>query len=120
MPMPRLRASLDGLAGYRPTDGMHGPHRLRPMAANESAHSSLPRVVAAVAEAALDIHRYPDPGCAELTQELARRRGVEQGQVLGGAGSVALLQALFQAVGEPGAEVVYAWRAFELYPVLAD
>jgi histidinol-phosphate aminotransferase len=37
-----------------------------------------------------------------------------------GGGSVALLQALFQAVGEPGAEAVYAWRSFELYPVLAD
>ena len=57
----------------------------------------------AVAPAALDIHRYPDPGCAELTAELARRRGVDQGRVLVGAGSVALLQTLFQAVGEPGA-----------------
>jgi histidinol-phosphate aminotransferase len=99
---------------------MHGPHRLRPMAANESAHHSLPPVVAAVAEAAREVHRYPDPGCAELTEELARRRGVEPGRILVGAGSVALLQTLCQAVGEPGAEAVYAWRSFELYPVLAD
>ncbi|MFC7534636.1 histidinol-phosphate transaminase [Actinoplanes sp. GCM10030250] len=120
MPMPRLRTALDSLAGYRPTDRTRGPHHLRPLSANESAHSSLPPVLAAVAEAGLDIHRYPDPSCAELTRELARRHGVDQDRVLVGAGSLALLQAMFHAVGEPGAEVVYAWRAFELYPVLAD
>ncbi|MEU4428415.1 histidinol-phosphate transaminase [Actinoplanes sp. NPDC024001] len=120
MPMPRLRTALDSLASYRPTDRTRGHHHLRPLSANESAHRSLPPVIAAVAEAGLDIHRYPDPGCAELTRELARRHGVDQGRVLVGAGSLALLQALFQAAGEPGAEVVYAWRSFELYPVLAD
>jgi histidinol-phosphate aminotransferase len=120
MPVPRLRAALDGLACYQPTDGAYGPDRLRPLSANESAHSPLPRIVAAMAEASPDIHRYPDPGCAKLTQALARRHGVGKDQVLVGGGSVALLQALFQAVGEPGAEVVYAWRSFELYPVLAD
>ena len=31
MPIPHVRAALDGLASYRPTDGVHGPHRLRPL-----------------------------------------------------------------------------------------
>jgi histidinol-phosphate aminotransferase len=120
MPAPRLRAALSGLASYQPTDGVYGPERLRPLSANESSHGPLPGIVAAMAAAGPDINRYPDPGCAKLTGELARRLGVGRDQVLVGAGSVALLQALVQAVAEPGAEVVYAWRSFELYPVLAD
>lgn len=120
MPAPRLRAALGGLASYQPTDGVYGPERLRPLSANESSHGPAAGIVAAMTAAGIDINRYPDPGCAKLTGELARRLGVGQDQILVGGGSVALLQALFQAVAEPGAEVVYAWRSFELYPVLAD
>jgi histidinol-phosphate aminotransferase len=120
MPAPRLRAALDGLPSYQPTDGVYGPDRLRPLSANESPHSPLPGIVAAVAAASLGVHRYPDPGCADLTRALARRHAVGQDQVLVGGGSIALLQALLEAVGEPDAEVVYAWRSFELYPTLAD
>jgi len=29
-------------------------------------------------------------------------------------------QQLLEAVGEPGAQVIYAWRSFEAYPLLAD
>jgi histidinol-phosphate aminotransferase len=120
MPAPRLRAVLNRLASYQPADGLHGPERLRPLSANESSHGPLPGIVAAIAAAGPDVNRYPDPGCAKLTAELARRLGVGPDQVLVGAGSVALLQALLGAVVEPGAEIVYAWRSFELYPVLAE
>ncbi|GEM_PF-21983 len=120
MPVPRLRAALDGIASYQPADGVYGPGRLRPLSANESPHSPLPGIVAAIAAASLNIHRYPDPGCAELTRALARHYGVDQDQVLVGGGSVAILQALLEAVGEPGADIVYAWQSFELYPVLTD
>lgn len=37
-----------------------------------------------------------------------------------GAGSVTVAQQLFETVSEPGAEVIYAWRSFEAYPLLAD
>jgi histidinol-phosphate aminotransferase len=120
VPAPRLRTALDGLTSYQPTEGVYGTERLRPLSANESPFGPLPGVVAAIAAAGSDAHRYPDPGCTELTRALARRHGVTPSRVLVGAGSVALLQALFEAVGEPGAEVVYAWRSFELYPVLAE
>src|SRR5262249_26383411 len=64
-------------------------------------------------------NRYPDPGCAALTRALAMAYGITEDRIVVGAGSVALLQTLLQAVGEPGTEVVYAWPSFELYPVLA-
>ena len=37
-----------------------------------------------------------------------------------GPGSVGVLQQLLEAVGEPGAELVYAWRSFEAYPLLVE
>ena len=37
-----------------------------------------------------------------------------------GCGSVGVTQQLLEAAGEPGAEVLYAWRSFEAYPTLVD
>jgi histidinol-phosphate aminotransferase len=37
-----------------------------------------------------------------------------------GCGSVGVTQQLLGAVGEPDAEVLYAWRSFEAYPTLVD
>src|SRR6202042_3437849 len=44
---------------------------------------------------------------------------VPVGHVAVGCGSVGVLQQLMEAVGEPGAEVLYAWRSFEAYPPLS-
>ena len=35
-----------------------------------------------------------------------------------GCGSVGVAQQLLAAVAEPGAEILYAWRSFEAYPIL--
>lgn len=94
------------------------PAATRLLSRNESAHSPLPDIVATVAASGRDVHRYPDPACTDLTRALARRHGIEPDRVAVGAGSCALLQALFQLAG-PGATVVHAWRSFEYYPILA-
>ncbi|MEV6166501.1 histidinol-phosphate transaminase [Streptomyces sp. NPDC052052] len=118
-PAPRFRAVLDSIPGYRPTEGVYDGAPARPLSANESPHQPLPDLVEELAVAGADLNRYPDPACSRLTQAIARRHGADPDQVLVGAGSVALLQALFQAVAEPGATVVHPWPSFELYPVLA-
>ncbi|EXU65406.1 aminotransferase [Streptomyces sp. PRh5] len=119
--LPRLRTVLGRLTAYQPTEGVHAAAaRTRPLSANESPHGPLPGIVEAIAAAASTVNRYPDPGCGELTRAIARTHGITEDRVVVGAGSVALLQTLLQSVGDPGTEVVYAWRSFELYPVLAD
>ncbi|MEE1802287.1 histidinol-phosphate transaminase [Streptomyces sp. JV176] len=121
MSLPRLRAVLGRLTAYQATEGVHtAAARTRPLSANESPHDPLPGIAEAIADAASTVNRYPDPGCGELTRAIARRHGITDDRVVVGAGSVALLQTLMQSVGDPGTEVVYAWRSFELYPVLAD
>jgi histidinol-phosphate aminotransferase len=73
-----------------------------------------------IADAGRNVNRYPDNGAAALTAALADRFAVPPGHVAVGSGSVGVLKQLMEAVGEPGAEIIYAWRSFEAYPPLAD
>ncbi|MEU8759658.1 histidinol-phosphate transaminase [Streptomyces sp. NPDC048659] len=120
MSHPRLRAVLETVAAYTPAAGLQDPaDRPSPLSANESPHTPLPGIAEAVARAGTEVNRYPDPGCGELIRALARAHGTTEDHVAVGAGSVALLQTLFHAVAEPGAEAVHAWPSFEVYPTLA-
>jgi len=64
-------------------------------------------------------NRYPDPSYSQLRQALADRYGVPWERIALGAGSCDLILAAGEALLEPGAEVVYAWPAFSVYPHLA-
>ncbi|MBV9205811.1 MAG: histidinol-phosphate transaminase [Actinobacteria bacterium] len=80
----------------------------------------MPSVVDVITEAARTINRYPDNGAQALIQAIARKYRVPPEHVAVGCGSVGVAQQILEAVGEPGAEVIYAWRSFEAYPTLAD
>ncbi|GAB2480593.1 histidinol-phosphate transaminase [Nocardiopsis aegyptia] len=118
---PYLRSVLESMPAYKPGLRVVGPDgRSIKLSSNESPYGPLPSVREAIAQASADLNRYPDPGATELVTALAGHLGVPEEHVALGAGSVGLLQQLLTAVGEPGAEVVYAWRSFEAYPLLAD
>jgi histidinol-phosphate aminotransferase len=112
----RLRPVLSALPAYVPGRSVPGAIKL---ASNETPHPPLPHVVQRVAEAAAAANRYPDASCAELTGALAVRYGVDATQVAVGCGSVSLCTQLVQAVADADEEVVYAWRSFEAYPIIA-
>ncbi|GII01661.1 histidinol-phosphate transaminase [Planobispora takensis] len=119
--MPRFRAILDTMPAYKPGRAVvSADGRSYKLSSNESPYDPLPSVVEAIAKAATEIHRYPDPAATALTAALAERYGVPAEHIALGAGSVTVAQQLFETVSEPGAEVVYAWRSFEAYPLLAD
>ncbi len=116
---PRFRPVLDRLPGYAPGRLIVGPDgRSFKLSSNESPHGPLPSVVAAIAEAATGVNRYPDNGAAALTEAIAGHFNVPAGHIAVGCGSVGVTQQLLEVVGEPGAQVVYAWRSFEAYPNL--
>jgi len=120
MTRPRIRAVFDSLPSYQPDQAvLPVAGHVCALGANESPHAVLPDIAAAIVAAATTVNRYPDFGATELIAEIARAHGVAEDQVALGAGSVALLQMALQAIAEPDAEVLYAWRSFELYPVLA-
>jgi histidinol-phosphate aminotransferase len=118
---PRFRPVLDHFAPYKP--GKPPAVSLGPsykLSSNESPFGPLPSVFEVIARAAGAVNRYPDNGAIELTDAIAARYGIPASHVAVGCGSVGLVQQLLEAVADPGAEVLYAWRSFEAYPYLAD
>jgi histidinol-phosphate aminotransferase len=118
---PRFRSVLDGFPAYKPgRTPVSATGKTYKLSSNESPYGPLPSVVEVIAEAARSVNRYPDNGATALTEAIAERFAVPQTHVAIGCGSVGVAQQLFEAIGEPGAEVMYAWRSFEAYPGLAD
>ncbi|MGI8413504.1 MAG: histidinol-phosphate transaminase [Solirubrobacteraceae bacterium] len=89
------------------------------LASNESSFPPLPAVVQAAQRVLSGAHRYPDPAYSPLRGALADRYGIPAPRIALGNGSCDLLLAAGEALLEPGAEVLYAWPAFSVYPHLA-
>ena len=89
------------------------------LASNETPYPPHPAVLEAVQAAMGGLNRYPDPTAATLRRRLAERHGVPQAKVAVGNGSCEILLAAAQVMLEPGAEIVYAWPSFSMYPHLA-
>jgi histidinol-phosphate aminotransferase len=89
------------------------------MASNECFFAPLPAVVEAAARVLSGSNRYPDPSYSPLRGALSDRYGVPEDRIALGNGSCDILLAAGEALLEPGAEVVYAWPAFSVYPHLA-
>jgi histidinol-phosphate aminotransferase len=120
-PSPRFRAVLDDFVAYKPgRTPVSSAGKSHKLSSNESPFAPLPSVVEVIAEAARSVNQYPDNDAAALIAAIAERFGVPQAHVVVGCGSVGITQQLLEAVSEPDAEVIYAWRSFEAYPPLAD
>ncbi len=89
------------------------------LASNESCFQPLPEVVQAAASVLTGANRYPDPAYVPLRRALSNRYGIAPERIALGNGSCDILLAAGEALLEPGAEVVYAWPAFSVYPHLA-
>ena len=89
------------------------------LASNESPFGPHPAVTEAIARAAAATNRYPDPSAALLRGRIADRYEVEPSGVALANGSCEILLAAALALCEPGAELVYAWPSFSIYPYLA-
>jgi histidinol-phosphate aminotransferase len=120
------RPAVESLPAYRPGRNPAdlarelGVPRAVKLASNEVAFPPLPAVVQALATAAAETNRYPDNGAVVLTEALAGRYGVDPAQVVPGCGAVMLCQQLAQAYNDPGSAIAFAWRSFEMYPLLAQ
>jgi histidinol-phosphate aminotransferase len=89
------------------------------LASNESPFPPHPKVVEAIQSAAGAMNRYPDPDATLLRRRIAERFETEPGRIAVGNGSCEILLAAAEALCEPGAEILYAWPAFSMYPHLA-
>ena len=89
------------------------------LASNESPDPPLQAVVAAAQRAVAGANRYPDPSNSQLRRALSKRYGLPGSRIAIGNGSCDILLAAGEALLEPGAELVYAWPSFSVYPHLA-
>jgi histidinol-phosphate aminotransferase len=89
------------------------------LASNETPWPPHPAVVEAIQAQLQTLNRYPDPDKTLLRRRLADRLETRPGRVAVGNGSCEILLAAAEALLEPGAEIVYAWPSFSMYPHLA-
>ena len=119
----RPRPAVDLMPAYRPgkaasqAEAEHGITNAIKLASNENPLPPIQSIVDAVAAAARGANRYADHRATAVRERLSSWLGVAVEQVTVGAGSVGLLQQLFLTYVDPGDEVVYPWRSFEVYPV---
>lgn len=119
----RPRPAVAGLPAYRPGKGAkqaeaeHGVVGAIKLASNENPDPPLAAIVDAITDAARGANRYADHRATGVREALARHLGVAVDRVTVGNGSVGLLQQLALAYVDPGDEVVYPWRSFEVYPI---
>jgi histidinol-phosphate aminotransferase len=104
---------------YPAADGYASEGPVAKMASNESPYPPIPAVIEAVTKALSGLNRYPDPTNAALRRRLSELHGVPPQRIAIGNGSCDVLLAAGEALLEPGAELVYAWPAFSVYPHLA-
>jgi len=120
MTRPRPLEHIASLPRYVP--GARGAADADPpikLSSNENPLPPLPSVAVAIGRAAATANRYPDMFAVELTERIADAAGVAPDRVAVGGGSVAVLAHILQSFAGPGDEVVFAWRSFEAYPILA-
>lgn len=115
---PVVRPAVDSIPAYKAgKPAAVGAQTSYKLSSNENPYPPLPIVVEQVSAAAAALNRYPDMSVAALHAALADKVGVDVAQIATGAGSVAVLYHLLQALCTEGDEVVYAWRSFEAYPI---
>ena len=89
------------------------------LASNESPWGPHPDVIEAIAREAATLNRYPDQHARRLRRRIAERFDTDPARVAVGNGSCEILLAAAEALAEPGAEILFAWPAFSIYPHLA-
>lgn len=119
-PPVRLRDALAAVPDYvpgKPASATSGLTAYK-VSSNENPYPPLPSVLRVVEKAAADLNRYPDMANRELIDALAAFVGVDPARIVVGAGSSGVLTQIVTALCEAGDEVVYAWRSFEMYPIV--
>jgi histidinol-phosphate aminotransferase len=111
------RKALETLPPYVPGARVPVGAAAFKLSSNENPFPPLPSVMAAIADAAVDVNRYPDMFATELVEAVAAHLAVQPDEVVMGGGSLAVLGHVLAAVCEPGDEVVMPWRSFEAYPI---
>jgi len=114
------RRSLDVDFGYVPGEQPPDADGWLKLNTNESPLPPSPSVADAVASAAADLARYPNPVAEPLRSALARRHDVTADQVFVANGADQVLDCCYRAFVEPGEAAIHPSPTYTLFPVLAQ
>ncbi len=85
------------------------------LASNENPFGPSPKALAAIQKAASDIHLYPDASAFELRSAIAKRHGLDLGQVMVGSGSDEIISSLGHILLGPGTQLIMGDPSFVRY-----
>ena len=115
-PRPCVLELPEYVPGDRELKGIAEPIKL---SSNESTLGPSSQALKAYADAATQLHRYPDPDQNELRDALAEHFGLAVNQLICGNGSAELIQILIHAYVGEGDEVLLSEYGFPLYRIFA-
>lgn len=116
---PVPRPGILSIAPYVPGESsIRGRDRVIKLSSNEGALGPSPAAMRALAETAVDIHRYPDGGGTALREAIGRAHGLDPGRIVCGAGSDDLLCLLTRGYVGPGDQVLTHAHAFVMYRLI--
>jgi histidinol-phosphate aminotransferase len=89
------------------------------LASNENPFGPSPKALAAIQDAAKQLHLYPDGNAFYFKQKLAAKLGVEPANLILGNGSNEIIEFLGHALLGPGDDIVVSEYCFAIYPIVA-
>lgn len=90
------------------------------LASNENPYPPSPKVLQAMAAAAVNVNRYPDGGCHYLRESISRKFNVDARQIIFGNGSDELIVMAVRALVNDGDEVVIPKPSFLIYSIASQ
>jgi histidinol-phosphate aminotransferase len=95
------------------------PEQIVKLASNENPLGPSPKALAAMQEALLKAHYYPDGGAYHLRVGIAEQLGVSIENLILGNGSNEIIEFLGHAFLQPGDNIITADHAFAIYRLMA-
>jgi histidinol-phosphate aminotransferase len=115
---PKPRPEIFSVASYVGGESkLAGVNRVVKLSSNEGAFGPPPAAIAAMREAAAEMHRYPDGGMVLLRDAIGKAFGLDPARIVCGNGSDDLLSLLIQSYGGPGTELIMSAHGFSIYEI---
>jgi histidinol-phosphate aminotransferase len=115
---PQPRPEILAIDAYVPGKSrVAGVAKIYKLSSNESPLGASPQAIEAFRAGAGDLALYPDGSASALREAIAKRYGLDAGQIICGNGSDELLALLAHAYLGPGDEGLYSQYGFLEYPI---
>jgi histidinol-phosphate aminotransferase len=116
--VPKPRPEIFSVASYVGGESkIPGVNRVIKLSSNEGAFGPPPGAIAAMRDAAAEMHRYPDGGMFLLRTAIAEAFGLDASRIVCGNGSDDVLSLLIQSYGGPGTELIMSTHGFSIYEI---